>query len=377
MDDKEQEFSGKILPLETTYGKWQREEGIPVHTGFWIDLATVALGYWPRKECLGAYVNLADQESLDAYVAEMAPGKHTAAQRHMYEETIYVLKGRGSTTLWYDGMAKQTIEWQEGSLFSPPLNAWHQHFNADVNQTARYVAVTSAPLYVNLFHSKDFIYQNPFRFDDRYRGSEGDFSEMGVEIAISIPDAERAAQRNRLNRIWKTNFIKDVSRFDRLTQNRYMYADGSSKSKHFGLSENTMAGHIVESQSGYYKKAHRHGPGAHLIIVKGRGHSLIWEEGKERLRVDWRPGVMLSPPDMWWHQHFSTGQEPTRQLALRWANMGEYIGTTNWKRYSEDFGEQIAYEDEDPEIRKTFEDECRANGVEVKMPPVTYRERNR
>ena len=34
MDDKEQEFSGKILPLETTYGKWQREEGIPVHTGF-------------------------------------------------------------------------------------------------------------------------------------------------------------------------------------------------------------------------------------------------------------------------------------------------------------------------------------------------------
>ena len=29
MDNKEQEFSGKILPLETTYGKWQREEGIP------------------------------------------------------------------------------------------------------------------------------------------------------------------------------------------------------------------------------------------------------------------------------------------------------------------------------------------------------------
>ena len=29
MDDKEQEFSETILPLETTYGKWQREEGIP------------------------------------------------------------------------------------------------------------------------------------------------------------------------------------------------------------------------------------------------------------------------------------------------------------------------------------------------------------
>ena len=144
----------------------------------------------------------------------------------MYEESIYILKGRGSTSIWYDGMPKQTIEWQEGSLFSPPLNSWYQHFNADGDQPARYVAVTSAPLYVNLFHSKEFIYNNPFRFEDRYRGGEGDFSEMGVEIAVSIPDVDRVAQRNRLNRIWKTNFIRDVSRFDRLTQNRYMYADG-------------------------------------------------------------------------------------------------------------------------------------------------------
>ena len=29
MNHKEQDFSGKIIPLETTYGKWQREEGIP------------------------------------------------------------------------------------------------------------------------------------------------------------------------------------------------------------------------------------------------------------------------------------------------------------------------------------------------------------
>ena len=295
----------------------------------------------------------------------------------MYEETIYILKGRGSTTVWYDGMAKQTIAWQEGSLFSPPLNSWHQHFNADANQPARYVAVTSAPLYINLFHSKDFIYENPFCFDDRYRASEGAFSEMGMEIAVSIPDADRATQRNRLNRIWKTNFIKDVSHFDRLTRNRYMYADGSSKSKHFGLSENTMAGHIVESQSGYYKKAHRHGPGAHLIIVNGRGHSLIWEDGKEKVRVDWRPGIMLSPPDMWWHQHFSTGREPTRSISVALGQHGRVYRYDQLETLFRGFWRQIAYEDEDPAIRKTFEDDCRANGVDVRMPPVTYREKNR
>jgi hypothetical protein len=28
MNHKEQDFNGKIIPLETIYGKWQREEGI-------------------------------------------------------------------------------------------------------------------------------------------------------------------------------------------------------------------------------------------------------------------------------------------------------------------------------------------------------------
>jgi len=27
MNHKEQDFNGKIIPLETTYGKWQREDG--------------------------------------------------------------------------------------------------------------------------------------------------------------------------------------------------------------------------------------------------------------------------------------------------------------------------------------------------------------
>ena len=53
--------------------------------------------------------------------------------------------------------------------------------------------------------------------------------------------------------------------------------------------------------------------------------------------------------------------------------MGDYIGVTDHKRYSENYGEQIEYEDEDPDIRKEFAAECRKNGVEVKMPPVTNR----
>lgn len=354
---------------ETTYVKWQREEGVPVHTGFWADPTSLEVAYWERKGCLGAYANLADQESLDTYVAEIPAGAQTKPERYMYEEIIYVLSGRGATTVWYEDMPKQTFEWQEGSLFSPPLNSWRQHFNGQGNQPARFVALTSAPHVINLFHSKDFVYNNPFIFKDRYRAEQDFFTARGEQKSFAIPEKENSRYRGRVLKIWKTNFIPDVRRFDQLTDhNKAMYAPGAARSVDYVLADNTIGGHIVDQQSGFYKKAHRHGPGAHLIIVKGTGYSLIWEEGKKRERVDWKPGIMFSPPDMWYHMHMSVGQGGTRQLALRWG--GEYKGVS--RGIDNDYGDLIEYENEDPGIRGEFEEECRKNGVEMRMPPVDY-----
>jgi mannose-6-phosphate isomerase-like protein (cupin superfamily) len=154
--------------IETTYTKRQREEGVPVHSGFWVDLRTVGVPLWERKGCLGAYVNLADQESLDAMSPRSRGRVKTKVQRHMYEETIYVLAGRGATTLWNDGMKKHTFEWQGGSLFALPLNCWYQHFNGQADQPIRYVGIATVPLCINLFHSQDFIYNNNFIFRDRF-----------------------------------------------------------------------------------------------------------------------------------------------------------------------------------------------------------------
>ena len=36
-------------------------------------------------------------------------------------------------------------------------------------------------------------------------------------------------------------------------------------------------------------------------------------------------------------------------------------------------GTLIEYEDEDPEVRRGFLEECKKNGVEARMPPITYR----
>ena len=76
----------------------------------------------------------------------------------MYEEIFYGVSGRGATSVWYEGSPKQTFEWQEGSVFSIPLNAWHELYNASGEETARLYACITAPMVFNMCGNADFIF---------------------------------------------------------------------------------------------------------------------------------------------------------------------------------------------------------------------------
>jgi mannose-6-phosphate isomerase-like protein (cupin superfamily) len=342
------------------YKKWQETEGLDVVTGMFVeDLRKVPLKPWRRKGGLGVFINLegAGTEN-DAYLCEIPPGGSLVPQRHMFEETLFILEGRGSTTIWNEGGDKQSFEWQPGSLFSPPLNAWHQHFNAQGSKPARYVAVTLAPLMFNIFHSIDFVFNNPFRFTERYRGEKDYFSGRGKLFKDPVEK----------NKIWETNFISDVLNRDLV---EYKERGAGGKSLFFQLSENSTAAHVSEFPVATYKKAHRHGPGAHVIILKGEGYTLMWEEGKPIERYDWRAGTMIVPPEKWFHQHFNTGNEPARYLALhRRVSRKHRSGEKDWEvdKNLKEGGNQIEYEDEDPEVRKMFERELDKHGMECRMP---------
>ena len=160
------------------YGDWQRSEGVPSLRGFYVeDLNALELSPWERKGGKGLFVNLEGTGGYnDTQIVEISPGGKSAPEHHLYEEMVYVLSGRGATTVWYEDSKRQTFEWGKGSLFAIPLNAWYQHFNGSGSEPARYMGVTNAPTIIRTFHTLDFVFDNPWKFGDRFSDENGYFA---------------------------------------------------------------------------------------------------------------------------------------------------------------------------------------------------------
>jgi mannose-6-phosphate isomerase-like protein (cupin superfamily) len=341
-----------------TYKEWQATEGIPVVTGFYVeDLATLELAPYPRRGGRGAFVNLEGTGGVnDMHVLEITPGGALNPERHMYEAMAYVIGGRGSTAVWYDGARKQTFEWGPGSLFAIPLNANYQLFNGSGAQPARLVLVTNAPTIMNLFHNDDFIFNNPFVFADRFSDEEGYFSGDG-----------KLYRKNR-NRIWETNFVPDVRT---IVLHEWKERGAGGRNVLFELARNSMAAHVSQFPVGTYKKAHRHGPGAHVVILTGIGFSTLWQEAQQPTRVNWKVNSVVVPPSNWFHQHFNTGPEPARYLALKFSGRRFFL-SDQFRQEGADVsvalgGCQLEYEDENRKVHRTFEAELAENGAQCGM----------
>jgi quercetin dioxygenase-like cupin family protein len=352
----------EVMEKVNTYEAFQRQEGIPSVKGFAVqDLRTVEVVPWARKGGRGTYVNLDGTGGTnDAYVCEIEPGGSLNPQRQLFEEMVYILEGNGSTQVWYDENKKVTFEWKTGSLFAIPLNAWHRHFNGRGDKPARYLAVTNAPVVMNLFHNLEFVFNTPYTFNDRF-GGEADYFDGNGKFYTG---------RSQRTRILATNFVPDT-----LGIQTYAWKErgGGGSTVEFELAHNTMASHVSQFAVGNYKKAHRHGPGAHVIILSGKGYSLLWPGGGERKRVDWQPGSLVVPPNDFFHQHFNAGAEPARYLALRWGSKrydlggaihaGEEIVDVSVA----EGGAQIEYQDEDRAIHQEFEGELARAGATCRM----------
>src|SRR5258706_5520527 len=108
---------------------------------------------WKRFGGKGSYIQLFGIEALwGIYIVEVPAGGALNVERHLYEKTVLVVEGRGSTEVWQERpVKKQTFECQPFSMISVPLDCYHRFVNA-TNQPLLLRCGTSAANIINLVH---------------------------------------------------------------------------------------------------------------------------------------------------------------------------------------------------------------------------------
>jgi oxalate decarboxylase/phosphoglucose isomerase-like protein (cupin superfamily) len=372
MDSKVINIGAARPRAKTYYERWMEKEGIPIIEGFGVtDVRNLALKPWSRVGGEGAYLQLRGLEGITGiYVGKVAPGAATQPERHLYEKVIYILQGEGVAEIQQRDRVPQNIQWRAGSLFSPPMNTLHRMMNHST-EPALYLAVTTAPMALDNYHNERFVFNSDFSFNERYDGEQGYFD----------PSNERYLASNNRQWIWETNFIPDARRAVIDAQEQ---KGAGVNITQFEISNNTLIGHLAEWPVGRYHKAHFHGGGAVLVILRSEGYSLMWPNhlgtrpyengfGDEVVRIDWIPGSVFSPPTNWFHQHFNTGREPALQLALRCGSqkfpLGIRVAAIRAGVYTsvKKGGTLIEYDEEDPAIRRGYESELASRGIVPNM----------
>lgn len=356
--------SGKFLV--DPYKDWAEGEGVPIHLDFGHDLLTLETSAWDRYDAKGCFAHTHGMGDFMAnYVLEVEPGRKTRPVQHLYEAFFFVLSGYGSTVVWLPNGEVRSFEWGPKALFAIPLNCRYQILNGSGQESARLSVTNDAPIAINLFHNLDFIFENPFKFDDRI--GESNYFEGGGELQTYGAESARKVQN-----VWETNFVHDLTTF------KLYEFEGRGKGStnvNFVLADGTMHAHVSQMPVGRYKKAHRHAAGTHVHAIDGEGYSLLWYEGDSEFKeIPWRHGYMYTPPFWMYHQHFNTCDQPARYLACSLGSR-RYPFISLRRKSAEGGGaisvskggRQIEYEEQDDRVHRRFVEELQRTGVPSQM----------
>lgn len=91
-------------------------------------------------------------ETVDAYMQIVPPGSKSGKHRHLAEECLYVLEGRGydlhqdcdveitDVYFWKPQDEIKRFDYEAGDVIYVPPNTIHQHFNADPDRPLRLIS---------------------------------------------------------------------------------------------------------------------------------------------------------------------------------------------------------------------------------------------
>ena len=233
---------------------------------------------------------------VDVTLIEIPPGKSLPPHRHLAEEAIYVVSGKGSVEMWTSDATKEKKEkyvWAEGDYLSPTLNAWHQFFNTSADTPARILTVTTAPLTEGVFENAALLNSSDAIFADRWKYSVGRKAEY-VGGATEGPNTVRMSVGH---------ILPDLI-------NRPMNDRGEGQLGITVTPDGDMAGNrLLEMEVREFTNAnattpeHRHAWETVYIILKGGGHATLQREGEPERRINWEAGDMFLVGANEYHNH--------------------------------------------------------------------------
>ena len=94
-------------------------------------------------------------ETIDAYMQIIPPGSRSGKHRHLAEECLYVVEGRGydlhqdcdveitDVYTWKAQAEVKRYEWEAGDVIYIPPNTASQHFNSDPDRPVRLISAVN------------------------------------------------------------------------------------------------------------------------------------------------------------------------------------------------------------------------------------------
>lgn len=347
--------------LLDVYGNWAKAEGVPIHEGLSVDLSTATVAPWRRLGVDGALVHLSGRgDFASLFLLEIKGGAGTALQKHLFEEIVYVVGGNGTTEIETSDGRNLVYRWGPRSLFAIPLNAAYRHRNESDAAPARLASIATLQVMLNLYHNEDFVFSN-----------KGKFPAREIQAGSTAPLGTATIAPGRT--IGEASFLADAStpalapwpaRGDGISNLNLILADG------------TMHAQISEILPGCYEKASKFGTEFHFLPICGTGYSLMWKgDYQDAIRIDWKPGIVFAPTRGMHYQHFNTGPDSARYLAVTVGSMRYPFVDENFRMFAggvdtrvAEGGNQIEYDEQDARIHSQYLRELARNKVVPRRP---------
>ncbi|MEK7216296.1 MAG: hypothetical protein AAB289_11935, partial [Chloroflexota bacterium] len=214
--------AGFAVPVSNPYNNWIDSTGVPVYREYFIDdLRTIKVGGWAQRGCDGAFIELMGQQGVTGgYVLEIGPGQTLPKFRVAVDECVYVLQGRGLTTIYHpSGSGSKSFEWDTHSCFLVPANHPYELSNAQGAQKVRVLVSSYLPLAMSVMPNPDYFFNSPVVEPDRV------FGQAAAEYfskAKTFPSAAGAL----VGVYWYGNFFPDMAAWSNLDEMPYRGAGG-------------------------------------------------------------------------------------------------------------------------------------------------------